>query len=602
MATRIGIVNLTGCSYELAYDLLSQSVANNSSTVRLYGILHVTNNQISWTRGSASVHTSGLQAIGTYYSRGDYTVITRDFTFTHDAQGKFENAYIGASLSTTFVSGDCGGNITLPKINRYPLLNSGTNFKDTENPVYNITSYNTYPIRVKLEAGGNPQLIIRDLPASTSGNYTLQLTSAERDALRALSPNSNKLSVIETVCAMNGNTELSADFKGYTMTIVNANPTFTNFTYADVNSTTTALTGNNQKCIIGYSNIRATISTSNKATANKQATMSKYQFKCGTNTPVTANYSDSSTVNLTINKVTSGTFDVYAIDSRTNSKKVSKTATTVINYKNISINNLQSGIVRDRNNVGTGAILTLKGTMWKGSFGSVTNALTVTYRLKKTDASSWSTGTTTITPTVDSSGNISYSGSIKSNNPDYSWDLGSSYNVQVIVKDKLSTVTVNLILNSAIPTISLDKNGVGIMCAYNPSIGGLLQVGGKIIDGGKLLWTNTSSSSNFSAKTITLNSSDYDMYEIIFKISATGDDSNRIMSGNKVLKGYGTRLFVPYASEMGSLIYSRAVEYSSDTALQFYDCQYAHGTTARITSNEYIIPLYVIGYKTNLFS
>lgn len=125
MATSLGRVYLNGCNYELAYDLLSQSVANNTSTVRLYGILHVTNNYISWSRGSASVHTSGLQAIGTYYSKGDYTVITRDFTFGHDSNGNF-SAWIGASLSTTFVSGDTGGTLTLPHINRTAVINTFT--------------------------------------------------------------------------------------------------------------------------------------------------------------------------------------------------------------------------------------------------------------------------------------------------------------------------------------------------------------------------------------------------------------------------------------------------------------------------------------------
>ena len=117
MATRLGIVNLTGCSYELAYDLLGQSNINNTSTVRLYGILHVTNNYVSWSSGSASVHTSGLQAIGTYYSRGDHTVITRDFTFEHNSTGDF-SMNIGANLSTTFVSGACSGILTLPRIPR----------------------------------------------------------------------------------------------------------------------------------------------------------------------------------------------------------------------------------------------------------------------------------------------------------------------------------------------------------------------------------------------------------------------------------------------------------------------------------------------------
>ena len=59
------------------------------------------------------------------------------------------------------------------------------------------------------------------------------------------------------------------------MSITNANPTFYNFIFEDINSTTVSLTGNNQNVIIGYSNVRATIPLEYKAIANKQATMSK---------------------------------------------------------------------------------------------------------------------------------------------------------------------------------------------------------------------------------------------------------------------------------------------------------------------------------------
>lgn len=111
------------------------------------------------------------------------------------------------------------GTKELTKIDRYPVLNYGSDFTDETNPVYNITSYNTFPIRVKLEAGGNTQLIIRDIPQNTNGNYTLVLTDAERNLLRALTPDSNVLNVVETVCAMQGNTELNASFKAYKMTI-----------------------------------------------------------------------------------------------------------------------------------------------------------------------------------------------------------------------------------------------------------------------------------------------------------------------------------------------------------------------------------------------
>ena len=172
MATRLGIVNLTGCSYELAYDLLSQSVANNSSTVRLYGILHVTNNYVSWSRGSASVHTSGLQAIGTYYARGDHTVITRDFTFGHNSSGDF-STYIGASLSTTFVSGDCGGTLTLPRIPRYANINSFTVSKRDETSLTFSFSASATIDYIWYSTNGGSSWTGRDITDGTSASFAV---------------------------------------------------------------------------------------------------------------------------------------------------------------------------------------------------------------------------------------------------------------------------------------------------------------------------------------------------------------------------------------------------------------------------------------------
>ncbi len=178
---------------------------------------------------AGSVASSGItvgvsgadnQSLGyKYYGAGTHRLIDGYYTALHDNEGYgtttpsgFFNSYIGNwSLS---------GTLTLTKINRYPVLNSGSNFTDRTNPVYDITAYGTYPIRVKLEAGGNTQLITRDLSSKNSQTYTLVLTDAERKKLRNLSSDGKTLSVVETVCAMNGSTELSASFKSYTMTIV----------------------------------------------------------------------------------------------------------------------------------------------------------------------------------------------------------------------------------------------------------------------------------------------------------------------------------------------------------------------------------------------
>ena len=180
MATVVGTTYLNGCNYQLAYDLLSQNIENNTSTVRLYGILNVTNNFVSWSRGTASVHTESA-GIGTYYAKGSHTLITKDFTWNHDSSGNF-SSYIGASLSTTFVSGSTGGVITLPSIPRQANVTSATDFTDEQNPTITFNNPGGFRINARLEFAGTN--IKRDNIPNT-GSYTFNLTDEERNLLRS---------------------------------------------------------------------------------------------------------------------------------------------------------------------------------------------------------------------------------------------------------------------------------------------------------------------------------------------------------------------------------------------------------------------------------
>lgn len=476
MATWLGTVQFdTYVSYELAYDLLGQNAQGNYSTVRLYGILHVTGNHISWSRGSASVHTESGE-IGTWYGRGDHTLIQRDFTFYHDDNGNF-SSWIGASINTTYKSGSTGGTLTLPRINRYANISTASDFTDEGNPVVTFTNPAGFRINARLEFGG--AFIQKDNIPNT-GSYTFDLTSEERNLLRSKATTKNNLTVRYVIATCySGTTEGAWSWQDKTMTIINANPIFSNFTFEDINPTTLALTGNNQMCVNGFSNIKATISSLNKAEAIKSATMIKYKLSIG-NASTDIAYKSDSEVTGTINNATSGNFNIYAIDSRNNSTLVTKIASQEITYEPIYIDKQNSKIERNDNRVGDGAILTLNGTLWANSFGSVTNSITsVTYRLKKTDSSTWVSGTTTITPTVGNN-TFSFSGLIAGDDQT-KWSLNSSYNVEVAISDELSTTTVSFVLNSASPTMCLDKNGVGIMGAYDSSKGGALQVEGEPI-------------------------------------------------------------------------------------------------------------------------
>lgn len=194
--------------------------ANNTSTVHAWLDLYVVNGGSVKASGitvgvsGASDVYLGYQA----YSPGTHKLIDGYFTVNHNNDGS-GSTWVSGKWRSGIGNKDLGGTLNLSNIQRYPVLNSGTNFTDRTNPVYNITAYETYDIKVKLEAA-NATRVTRTLSTKNSTVYTLELTNEERKLLRNLSSNGKTLAVRETVCAVSNGQEISWSYKDYTMTIV----------------------------------------------------------------------------------------------------------------------------------------------------------------------------------------------------------------------------------------------------------------------------------------------------------------------------------------------------------------------------------------------
>lgn len=320
MATILGTTYLNGCNYQLGYDLLGQNIAGNYSTVRLYGILNVTNNYISWSRGTASVHTAST-GIGTYYSKGSYTLISADFNFYHDNKGEFSSD-IGASLSTTFVSGSTSGRLTLPTIPRQANITECNNFTDEEDPKLKFSNPGGFTLNARLEFAGTR--IQRDNIPNT-GNYIFELTEEEKTLLRNKCA-SNSMTVRYVIATkIDGKTESYWSFVDKTMTIINANPIFKNFSYKDITSKVVSVTGNNQVLVRGISELQITILNKDKMVAQKGA-MPKNYMSIIDSVSKSVDYSENDLIFSLGTVKSAGTkkLDVRACDSRNNSSVVSK--------------------------------------------------------------------------------------------------------------------------------------------------------------------------------------------------------------------------------------------------------------------------------------
>lgn len=469
------------------------STSNNSS--RIYVEAKLTSGGYRWTSSYAS-----YLRIYWHDNRENYDRLVAETSLTSIAAGgsAYASGYIDplyhnsdGGLSgyayATFTKGgtssytpNTGGVTTdwtpLTTIPRQANITGYNDFNDEQNPTITFNNPGGFRINARLEFAGTN--IKRD-NISNTGSYTFNLTDAERKLLRQKCTN-NTMTVRGVIgTCIGGTTENYWSYWDRTMAIVNGNPEFSNFNFEDVNTTTTTLTGDPNAVIKGYSTILVTIPTSMKATAKKEATMSKYRITSGTASPVELPYSDTLRVGGRLSAPTDPTINCYAIDSRNNSTLVSKAIATFLNYSVIT-----KGTINANRKNGTSENVTLKidGTYNAINFGKVTNTIkSAKYRYRVSDSSTWSNyqDLTINTSVSGENGSYSYDGLIMGDTSTKGFNVENSYVIEVVVSDELSFVTFTANIGSGIPNIALAKNGVGIMGKYNESVGGDLQIRGK---------------------------------------------------------------------------------------------------------------------------
>lgn len=459
------------------YEVTGQNTIGNYSNfkIRVYGYY---GGGTSTSSSYGTIWISGTQYnIGNYRLYPGYTLMAeKDITIYHNNDGSFPYATQAFAINSYHANGEVSGQISAPNIPRQANITRADNFNSDGNPYLEFTNPGGFKVDAYLEFSG--KTILKEGIANT-GNYTFQLTQEERNLLLSKCPNSNTLNVRFGVQTTIGSTKYWS-WLDRTMTVVNANPKFTLFDFEDVNTKTLALTGNKLNVIKGYSNVKATIKSANKAVAQKYSTMSKYRFACGDkSTDIT--YSASTDVNGTINGVTNGTFNVYAIDSRNNSTLVTKLANKIVDYKPLEKGNIT---VNRNNGVSEEVTLKINGKIDSVNFGAKTNSITYSkYRYKATKTPNWSEYQDLKLTVKD--GVFTFDGLIKGDTEKLGFDINNSYQIELLVKDELSEVTFTATFGSGIPNIALSKNGVGIMGKYDEDEGGLLQIAGKRIDAGE---------------------------------------------------------------------------------------------------------------------
>ena len=389
--------------------------ASSSATADIWQ--YSTNGGTSWTQFSTTAGTSASITLSSLSPNTSYSVRVK-------ARKKTNQVY-GTSGTSTVKT--LGGGV----INSCPTITADAatvSFKP------NVTVYDaSYSYYLSICNGATEYLALgaRTWTAGTA-DRTITLTQTERaDLLDAMASIKSFSATIKLV-TKSGTTQIGST-TSCTCTIqtteTNSAPTMTAFTYKDSRSNTTAVTGNDQLFIQGYSYLYITPGT---ATAKNGASIVKYAATCN---GVSGSNTTGGAINLsTVSKA--GTLDVVvtATDSRGYTVS-SKQQITVIAYAKPKVSSIT---LRRTNDIEAEMQLVFTGSISPITVGGTQkNSLKyVQYRYKLTSESSYSSYTSILSSVTQNGTSFSYS-----NLELCSLDANSSYDFHVYIRDQLNTLS-----------------------------------------------------------------------------------------------------------------------------------------------------------------
>ena len=385
----------------------------------------------------AMTYTSGFTIGSSWVQIGS----TCTATIAHNADGtKIVNitGYFNSGVTSKLENLSVSQNITLttiPRASQITASSSSFNIGDS------ITTYTnrkntSFTHALNLYFGGYSTTIAYNI----TDNYVWN-TSGWTSAMYQQIPNTNagtgtlRLITYDADSNVIGYTEL-----GITAHVVNSNPTFIAFSYADVDSNTVALTGDSSQIVQTKSNLRVTVAG---AAAQNYATVSSYRVQYGSKTVTSA----SNVIDFGIVSA-SDSLIVTVVDSRGNTAQKSAAISTIA-YSPPVISSVSLSRV---NNIEAGTVLTCAGTY--AAYMVTKNKYYLKYRYKTTSSGTWSSYTT-IAPTVTDS-DFSFNANIGN------FDINSSFNFEIVASDYYTATTQPALLPTAKPVFSIRDGKIGI--------------------------------------------------------------------------------------------------------------------------------------------
>ena len=442
--------------FKLYAKILETDIANNRTKVAYDWDFETTaGNEVSSSNAQDYVTAAGwnTETFRTYSGSGnlrhgeEWITHNADGTKSETCNGRTRMGGIG--VDTGWVE----GSFDLPRIPRasVPSINTWPNNTPSFTLGNNIMIYmnrksTAFTHTVKFKYGNT------SVTVGTGVTNDIQFdTSRVEAAILALIPTSQSYSNVVEVTTYSGSTNIGTKTCSYTAKVDTSreHPNVGTITVEDTNERTSAIVAENT-FIYGISTLTATIpfTVSGSYTELASATVT-----CGTQSQTYSLSGTSQTITFTFDKVNASSLTVTVKDKR--GTTASKSASwTLMAYRPVVI----TAQIGRTTPTGSTAVGDVKGIAYGGNYGQASNSLTISYKYKEHDATTWTDGAQTFTKSLND-GQQNFTQAITFSE---SFDYQKQYDIQIIASDLFSTAIYTAQLMQGLPILSWDETEVDV--------------------------------------------------------------------------------------------------------------------------------------------
>lgn len=290
--------------------------------------------------------------------------------------------------------------------------------------------------------------------SSTQTGITDTVTfSIPNSVLNDFTATSKTLQGTITCVTYNGATQIGTKTATFTAQVdeTQEHPSITSVTLTDTNPNSAAIEASGSY-IKNATNLSASIVL---GVTGSYTELASAVVQCGTKQQTYSLSGTSQTITFTYEKLDADALIITVYDKRGTSATQTETW-TLIPYRDITV----TGAINRTSETGNTISFNLNGACFGGSFGAVTNSVTVSYKYKLHTASTWTDGSQTFTFTPSGTGETTYTYS----NTISGFDYDKQYDLQFIVTDMFTSAnTGEIVLTTGVPVYG---NGADFFSVY----------------------------------------------------------------------------------------------------------------------------------------